>query len=350
MIQRTRTPEEETKMSHEITNNDSFGYVGEKAWHGLGVELPDGLGAVDAFERLGLDWKTDLLPVYAERLTADGVERVEASGHRLHVRSDTGNVLGMVSDGYTALENRELAEMADAFAGADRAVTVETAGSLYNEKRVYALVKLPGEIRAASEDLSVPYLLLSNGHGGSAAFSILPTAVRVVCANTMSYAMHKDGIRGMSFRHTGDFAAKLDAARTVLGAAKDETEKFQEKVTALVGCDLSVGQAEEFIKKAWDASFGKPLKSLGEEALLRYTARRERDVQQILGMLDNERNSLQGIRGTAWAAFNAVTEFHDHVRGWFKDTDKSEGRLASNLFGTSATAKRKALKLALAMV
>lgn len=73
-------------MAHEINNSDRFGEVrvnGKRAWHGLGVEIADGLNAVEGFKAIGLDWQTELLPVYAERMTMDGIERIEAKEHKL---------------------------------------------------------------------------------------------------------------------------------------------------------------------------------------------------------------------------------------------------------------------------
>lgn len=335
-------------MSHEIRTNDSFGYVGRKAWHGLGRELAAGIDAETAFPKLGIGWKTDLLPIYCERLTEAGVERVEVPSHRLHVRADNGEQLGMVSDGYKPFENMDLARFADALAGSDSAVQIETAGTLYGNRRVFALVRLPQVVRATSEDVSTQYVLLSNGHGGTASFAVYPTSVRVVCANTLAYSS-KDAARGVSFRHTGDFDEKLRMARKVLGTAAEEVKKFQEMVSALVRTDLSVGQAREFMEKAWTASFGK-LDRLEDEALIRMRAKRDAEIEQWLGMMENERNSLPGIRGTAWAALNAVTEFHDHERGRFKSVHEGDGRVHSNLFGSSARAKSKVLKLALATV
>jgi phage/plasmid-like protein (TIGR03299 family) len=333
-------------MSHEIRNNDNFGYVGQPAWHGLGIELPAGIGAEDGFRRLGIDWETELLPVYVEQPNSD--EYQEVAGHRLHVRKDTRDELGMVTANYKPMQNMELARFADAIAGADAATMLETAGTLYGNRRVFALVKLPEVVKATAEDVSEQYVLLSNGHGGCASFSIYPTSVRVVCANTLRWS-ERDAARGLSFRHMGDFDSKLKAARKVLGIARKETEKFQEQVDALVRTQLDASAARAFIELCWDQAFGSPEKLEGEPKA-RMLARRNEQIQEILGLMENSRNSLPGISGTAWAALNAVTEFHDHHRGRFKPVAESKGRVNSNLFGQSAYAKTKALRAALALV
>jgi hypothetical protein len=55
-------------------------------------------------------------------------------------------------------------------------------------------------------------------------------------------------------------------------------------------------------------------------------------------------NDMAGVKGTAWAAYNAVTEYLTHTRGRSIDN-----RLDSLYFGQGATLNRKALQLAIAM-
>jgi phage/plasmid-like protein (TIGR03299 family) len=340
-------------MAHEIRKNDTFGEVrknGRKAWHGLGMEIESGLSAEEAFPLIGLDWETELLPVYAERLTMDGVERVPVKAHRMHVRKDDGLQLGMVSDKYTPFENKELARFSDALAGLDAAVTVETAGSLYGNRRVFSLIKLPEVVKATAEDVLEQYVLISNGHGGFASFSCYPTSVRVVCANTLRWS-ERDASRGLSFRHTGDFEEKIAQARHVLGIAQRETKLFQDKVSALVRTNMTGESLNSFMLAAYTASFGKvDPEGLTEESYAKMLARREQIIGDWKERMENERNSLAGIQGSAWSAFNAVTEYHDHERGRFKSVQESEARAHSNLFGTSSSCKMKTFKLAMELV
>jgi phage/plasmid-like protein (TIGR03299 family) len=338
-------------MAHEIHESDRFGYAGKPGWHGIGSPIPEGIDTEKAFKRLGLDWSTELLPIYGkttEQGVSGGEILVPVPGHRAHIRSDTKRVLGVVRDTYKPLDNLELARFADSLAGEDAAVMVETAGSLYNSRRVFALVKLPYHIHAAADDRLDTYVLVANGHGGVASFSVWPTSIRVVCANTMRMS-ERDAGKGVRFRHTGDFDAKVELARRVLGTAKQETEKFGECVEALVNTQIKGEALRLFLRYSWEIAFSQTAKYKGE-ALARAHERRAALVSDWLAMMDNEKNSVKGIRGSLWSAYNAVTEWHDHVRGSSIDVQRSGTRQHSNLFGVSAVAKLKTFRHAMTLV
>ncbi len=338
-------------MAHEIHKRDRFGHVGEPGWHGIGRPLPEGIDAQQAFQRMGIGWKTELLPLFGksnEQSSTGGHILIPCPDHRVHVRSDTRQILGVVSKGYQPFENQDLAKFADALAGEDAAVTVETAGTLYDCRRVFALVKLPYSVHAAADDRLDLYVLVANGHGGVACFSVWPTSIRVVCANTFRMS-ERDAGKGLRFRHTGDFDEKVRMARKVLGTAQREAKLFEEKVKALVGANLSIEGAKMFMERAWEISFGK-LDNLEGESLIKMTAKRDVEVADWLDRMDNERNNLPGISGTLWSAFNAVTEWHDHERGRSLPVKQSQVRLHSNLFGVSSVAKMKTFRHALTLV
>lgn len=340
-------------MAHMIMGTDRYGEVrvnGQRAWHGLGLEIEEGLGAEDAFKILGLDWDTELAPLTAT--LADGTQ-VPLSGknpYRAHMRSDNQKLLGLVTEGYRPFQNLEVARFADAIAGQDAAITVETAGSLYDSRRVFVLVKLPGVIRAAADDILEQYILIQNGHGGTAAAACYDTAVRVCCANTLSWSEQTAG--GIKFQHTGNFDNKLKQAQTVLGLAIGQAELFQEKVSALVGKVLTAEGTHRLLERIYDATYGTLPEDgqVSSEILERLVAKRANLIEQWEVNLCNERQNIRGIRGTAWAALNAVTEYHDHDRGNYGGINESDARIGSNIFGASSRDKAMAMKVALASV
>lgn len=334
-------------MAHEITSSDSFGEVrsrGERAWHKLGVAIPDGIGARDGFQRLGLDWEVEHAPITAT--LADGTA-LELKDRFACIRSDNRADLGVVKDGYVTVQNTELAEMADLIAGQDAAIRVETAGSLNGGRRIFVLVRLPEVIKASADDLVDTYVLLSNGHGGYASFNAYPTSIRVVCANTLRMS-EKDADKGVRFQHTGDMDAKLKQARTALGLVREETKRFGEMVMALVKCKIHGADLRLWMQETADSLFGPVKKGVDAESSQRLVEKRHELVEQWMQNLANERQAIRGIEGSAWAALNAVTEWMDHERGRFEED--SSARAHNNLFGENSRDKQKVLRRALELI
>lgn len=329
-------------MSHGITRTDRFSEVrsgGRRAWHGLGIEIPDGLTAVEGFPLTGLDWDEVLLPTYAEH-----------SGRRIqlemqaHVRVDTGEVLGTVGPDYRPVKNLELAQFADALLGEDRAMVLETAGSLLGGRRVFACLRIPGgTFEAAPGDVVHQYMLVSNGHGGFAALLGGTTSVRVVCKNTHTMA-ERDLGRSFRIFHTSSLEKRLAQARLMLGTAQAEVRRFEEQARALVAMQLSDRDTEAFLHAAFVEIWGDPNDtSLAPDMRDRMLVKSQEMYEVWMNLLANERNSMPGIRGTLWAAYNAVSEWIDHDRGNLKD----DARVHNNVFGASAANKRKIFRKAL---
>jgi phage/plasmid-like protein (TIGR03299 family) len=343
-------------MSHGIEATDNFGEVrlnGVKAWHGLGVEIAPGLKTWPAFQTIGIDWESELLPVFSTYKGEDGkVKQFRLPSTMAHVRSDTKQLLAVVSDSYKPIGNKELAEFADALVEAEDGVTVETAGTLHDGKVVFALVKLPQDIRVTDQDILRQYVLLRNSHDCSSAFCAYPTSVRVVCANTLRLS-ETDQCRGITCQHTGEIKSKLDAARSALGMATESVKRYETQVRLLAAKHVGQDEMRQYFALVHDATFGtiqEPVDVIDEKSKARYEHRLEKRDAMLVRWETNfqaEQQTLEGIAGTAWAAYNAVSQWHDHERGRYGTVQESAERVHSNLFGVSDEGKRVAFEMAL---
>lgn len=332
-------------MSHEITNSDAYGEVrsrGNRAWHGLGIEIPAGIGAEDGFERIGLGWDTELCPLTTVLETPEGTIRIPLPEHQAHVRKDNRSVLGVVGSGYQQIPNKAMAQFADALVGLQGGIELETGGSLRGGRRVFALVRLPKVIEVTQQDILKQYVLLSNSHDGSAAFQVYPTSIRVVCANTLRWS-ERDAGRGIKFRHSGDIQQKIEFARQALGIVLKESERLESMARALRAVQLDTTSTKQYMLEVYHETFGKV-----DETDEKATQRRDKIVGEWIANLSDERQMLDGIRGTAWAAYNAISQWHDHERGRFRSVFESDARVHSNLWGTAHRAKKAAFDAALA--
>ena len=67
-------------------------------------------------------------------------------------------------------------------------------------------------------------------------------------------------------------------------------------------------------------------------------------------LLDSPNNKVGKMEGTAWAAYNAVTEYIDYNATTLRDGSKSVKRMESALFGPLARRKVKAWNAAMELV
>jgi hypothetical protein len=110
-------------------------------------------------------------------------------------------------------------------------------------------------------------------------------------------------------RHTKNSTRGLvGEARRVLDLSFAYLDGFQEQAERLINTTLTEARFEEIIM----AEYG-PKEDAGAAA----RTRAERKVEQMLDLF-TEADTQAGIRGTAWAGLNAITEWNDHfqpVRG-----------------------------------
>ena len=167
------------------------------------------------------------------------------------------------------------------------------------------------------------------------------TLIRVVCQNTLQLAEVRGRGQGISILHKGDLTSKIREAQRVLGLAERFYDDANEKIQRLANFYPSPDQLDRFFKSLYPDS-EKSEKPPSQEC--------PRQVVSDSSKLGWARMCLK-LRGTAWAAFNAVTEFVDHVRSTrgVDSRDRAARRLDSAWFGSGAKLKAQAWDLALAM-
>ena len=323
-------------MAHEIatTNGRSaMAYFGDVPWHGLGTRLDEPATAAEAITAAGLDYRVDLKSL----MTADG-DLVPA--RKAVVRGDTGQVLGVVGNSYQPLQNHQCFGFLDAVV-ADGRLRYHTAGALGQGERVWMLAKVPGEIRVKqSDDITEKFLLLSNSHDGSSALRVYFTPIRVVCANTLGMAERRSGGQGVSVAHKGDLTAKVAAAQDILGFANRFYDDLAGRIDRLASFYPSWRQIDDYFKEIY------PDRDEGQN-------RRTENIRtSLMGLFEQGRGQdIPQVRHTAWAAFNAITEYVDHHRSsrGADAAQRADRRLQSAWFGSGARIKARAWTRAVEM-
>lgn len=243
------------------------------------------------------------------------------------------DIIGSVGDGYHPIQNEEHAALLDAVVD-ESGANYELAGSFDRGRRVFISMRLPGHINVGGVDRVESSLIAINSHDGSSKFSLGVLPVRYACANVMNLAF---GNRSSMFtvRHTkGAQRAFVGEARRMLDLSFNYLDAFQQEAEELINTTMTMSRFEEIVTR----EFG-PVEDAGAAA----RTRAEKKVEKLVDLFA-EANTQEGIRDTAWAGLNALTEYADHfspVRG--DDREATRATKAIVLPGP----KNKALELML---
>jgi phage/plasmid-like protein (TIGR03299 family) len=290
-------------MAHEIEQFDdgsaAFFSARTDAWHRLGTVTAGCLTAAEVMEVAYLGgWD-----VRKERLrTVESNARVPAryATTRAHPKSGVREVLGLVGDKYQVVQNEQACQLLDLIVG-ETGAHFETAGSLRGGREVFVTMKLPETMNVAGVDPVELYLAMCTSHDASRLGRVLVSPVRIVCANTQAAAFADN--RGVyTFRHTGDITAKLADVRQALGMVPAYLDRFQEAAEKMAGTGLEWEQLQALARQLWPLA-----EDAAEPAYLRQLAR-DRDLKALFEQAPTQ----EAIRGTAWAGYQAITEWLDH--------------------------------------
>ena len=171
---------------------------------------------------------------------------------------------------------------------------------------------------------------ISNSHDGTGSVSIRFTPIRVVCQNSLNFAM-KGGSGAISVRHTRNIARHLATAQAA--ELKRIIEKAFTEAETLFGKmaleSLNVERTDEIL-----------------ELLFPRTERQKRDGleperwRRIKHILDDANVTPPKTTGTLWALYNAITRDEDYRKS---REASSEARLERVWFGSGHDLKIKAL-------
>lgn len=312
-------------MAHNIeirNGRASIAYAGETPWHRLGQPLKEAFDAQTALKQGGLNFTVEKAPI---AVADTGTVIPGRFGMR---RSDTKDVLGIVSDIYQPLQNRDAFAFFDGVFGKGKA-RYEVAGVLGKGEQVWLLAKLPGEFQVIGSDVVGKWLLLTNGHDGSETVRAKFTPIRVVCQNTLSAAL-RDGKHEVRVQHFGDVKGKLEIAGKLLKQAGVYFDDVQATFRGFTKRQLKAADVRGYFTEV----------TVGERIKFEDLAPIQRkSIDELEARHETGRgHDIKGVRGTLWGVYNAVTEWVDHGR-----TKNDIGYMAK---GSGSRLKQRAFDLA----
>lgn len=293
-------------MAHEI---ESFASLREPAWHGLGTVFSEEKTTQEMLDTANLsNWNVRLedLEIPSHLSSDKSYQYVIRTNPFDNAQTD---VLGVVGQRYVPLQNEDLFSFGDNIL--DGGGRWETAGSLRGGRVVFGSLALERETildPSGVADKVKTYLLINTSHDGSIAIQASITPVRVVCANTLNLALRstkkKNGVKqSFKIRHTQTAEGKIAVAREALGLANAYMDEFDIMAKAMIEQEVNAKKFNDIIL----AAYPKPDKD-SKGAVKKW----ENKIDVINDIYTGEFNGM--IAGTAWGAFNALTERLDWYR------------------------------------
>lgn len=346
-----------------VTNGKaSIAYAnGVNPWHGLGHVVDSNRQTVPAMQQeAGQDFVVSTRPI-ATQSAPDSPYDLVVPGARAIVRDDTQVPLSTVSDRYTPFQNKAAGELVEALV--TTGAKVEVAGVLGDGERCWMLTHVPGDfsVPGTRDDVST-YFLLTWGHDGKHGIQGKLTPVCVVCQNTLATA--SAGGFSINLKHSRNVNVNIAEAREALGLVSKQVADLSASYSALAQREMTGDEVRDYFAQVFPYSKAvmAELNETDSDAVARLmgtttTARKVSAAAQEAMLRTHEtRDTLAQLlqvgkgaadRGrTAWAAYNAVAEYVDHVYPVLQNGATSATRQQSALFGAYADVKETALEFA----
>jgi len=312
-------------MAHDlesVNGQTAFASLRQPAWHGLGTVFTDEVNTNEMLKLAHLnDWNVRLEDVE----TPEGFN--SDKNYSFVTRTNpfdrsTNDILGVVGERYVPLQNEDLFSFGDNLL--DGGGRWETAGSIKGGRVVFGSIALTDSITLDPKGIADKidnYLLINTSHDGSIAIQASITPVRVVCANTLNLALSsfkgkKDVKQTFKIRHTQTAEGKIAVAREALGLAHKYIDEFSTIANEMIQTEITKAQFDKIVELAYPA----PTKD-AKGSQKKYDSK----IDLLQGIYVGDYNNT--ISGTAWGAFNALTERLD----WYRNSrgGNNESILAS---------------------
>ena len=316
----------------------------------LGQEA-EGTTAEEVLANAGLDFLVKKAPAGYIGPAGDFVNH---RGHSITYREDTGAALGNVGSTYKVFQNHEALSVFDRLVGEGK-VEYDRIGMIDGGRKMFASMRMPEGFTVAGWDDIDQYLYMVTSHDGSTGVRYIPANVRLGCTNQFAYLdsmLREAGInpRILSSRHSRLVGHRVEEAMAALNVVDQLNEQFANRAAELMQVELEMGDRTEFYIEAMGLKTDEKLVDKANNPF-GLTTRGNNTLDRLYDLEGTTTNTDGDMEGTAWAAFNVVTEYLDHQWVYDRKGEKvNQKRVESALLGTGMRTKDRAWRAAARLV
>lgn len=257
-------------------------------WMNIGTEVNGAKTVNEVLERANIGYNVAKMPLSIAGTDIVVPDKVAT------VRTDTNEVLGVVSENYEICQNE------DAFAFIDSVDNVEIvkAGQTYTGM-VYMIGKMPST--KVLNDEFTPYLIFQNGHNGKYTVKTTICPLRIVCQNQFNMAF-KESANTISIQHSRNYPARLAEAEKLIKRTAQYMQNFGNTAEELAMLKI---KDTDTVRNIINAFF-----TYDEKATDRQIRTIEEQREQMFTAYNADDNS--NFTGTAWGLVNGFSDYITH--------------------------------------
>lgn len=286
-------------------------------------------------------------PMVGLQLSKDDI----ITSHCATVDELNDKTLGVVGSEYGVVQNSKAFEFIDFIEKVSGvAPKIETAGRLGNGERIFITARLGEDAYLSPGDNIKNYVVFTNSHDGSGAVMAFFTPIRVICQNTLNFAI-RECQNKVVFKHTKHVGKRLDweieenreKALKVFSQSVQFSEKFIERMKGLQGERVDSKFVEDFTAQLimQPAQFKLYQQANGKMDSVDEISTRTRN--SVMALRDSIENGIgqQFDRGTKLWLINGVTTMLHNESKWRND----EGEFNALMEGSGLKKVQKAYDL-----
>ena len=335
-------------MAHAV---ETMAYAGELPWHGLGVKVEDNLTPDEMLVAAGLDWTVSKrhLFTHSEPNVENSNEVIPVNDYYVLVRDSDNKTFGPCGPKFVPSQNADAFKFFEKFTSVGD-MSMDTAGALKGGEQVWGLAKINDGFTLPGDDRVLGYLLVSVSHKWGKSNEIRFTPIRVVCNNTLTYALADKTRPSFKMPHLKALDTEVfRSAEEALGIASDRMKDFKESAEFLSSKNYTSQNVVSYISELFHPELLEQQKNIEKMSDIKAIATRQSMVDEFKripamvhqALEEQPGANLKSSKGTWWGAANAVTFIVDHK--WGHDRDAA---LHNAWFGNRASLKQKAISKA----
>jgi len=328
------------ETSEWLNNNVLVGFTDNRgtAWHyrqGADNHYTGAIPIEDVKSRL-FNWAPVSSPIYVE----SGDSFIPVPDKQAIMRSDTGHVMGLFSDGYEPHDYNEwlLTNVGNML---DDKLNIGSAGLLKRGAVAWVQIEMSDNVTTPSGVEYRPSLLATTSFDGSVATTYKRVSTLVVCDNTLSMALSAKTSQVRKTRHTKNSKMKLTEARDTLGIMFEMSEEINDGIAELTETKVSEIEWDLFLSE-----LTKPTVAAGKTEPTKNAitlAEKRRDVMQTLWDSDER---VSPWKGTLFGILQADNTYRQHEAATRGDTGRVERNMLNAIAGKTEEADSAVLELA----